>query len=237
MSIFFIAMIFALGPFIELGGMKIKAPMYFVYEYVPVLNLVRIPLRAMFIGLLALAILAAFGFERIRNIPGIGSKAFMLIPIFLLENVPFPFHTYAVNKFTEPPALYEDFFAERPESVLLNLPTSVIDKRYSDDIATPAREYVYMYWQTRYKNYVVNGTSYDPVHGIVHHNLLQHARDEAGMRLLTDSLQIDFIAFHKTLMAPWEDSILLSQMRQMNVLDHVTEDGEVAIFAVRKEIH
>lgn len=149
-----IGFVCTLGPTIKLFDRElIKGPYIILYHIIPGIQGLRTPGRWYVVFILGLAVLAGFGFQRLRS--RFHKKAYIwlsVIPLLVvLEyiNIPLPLYCY-VNK--EPANVYQ-WLAEQPEdTVIIELPMP----KNTTAFFSEAR---YMYWSLWHRKKMVNGYS------------------------------------------------------------------------------
>lgn len=120
----------ALGPELMLTHSLepgIPAPLYPAYHWLPLAPYLRVPVRAYFIVLLAVSILAAMTLEELRARLAkplwAGAMLALFFGVHFVENVPFPFTAYKLERRLTAPAEYAAYLAGRPNALVLDLPT------------------------------------------------------------------------------------------------------------------
>lgn len=131
-----IGFVLSWGPVLKLpvtlpGGIQeIPSLLYPFYEMFPIFKFHRVPVRAYFLVLLALTVLAGmtveFGFTRIRSLRLQYLAFAILVCVHLVENVPVPFTAYyRLGALMPIPPEYERFASKvSPDAVFLDLPSN-----------------------------------------------------------------------------------------------------------------
>jgi hypothetical protein len=231
----------ALGPQITVAGQSVPMPMYAVYELIPPAHVFRIPGRAFSLSVLAVAVLAAKGLERLLE-RGAGTSprrtlaaGALVAALVVVENVPFPMRSFEAAAYVKPPADYLRFFAAQPGAVILNLPSGI---GYglagsADDLYVFNRELIYVNWQTYHGQSIVNGVNgYIPRSRIAVQKLIARLPGEMAIGSLA-RMGVDFITFNKGLLLPGE-AALLPRLRQAATLETVVDSESTVIFRVRR---
>lgn len=205
-----VSFIIALGPSITWGGVEYTMPMGWLYAASDTGAFLRHPVRMFFIVSLALSVFAGAGvvwLSRVSRLPMV--LVFLVVSVvFVLENVPFPLETYGSSTFT---TVEEDVYPSiekgNEPQVLLELPSSLDFDSY--DLGKPinqfTREYIYMYWQSKHWQHILNGgVAFFPPERIRNAEwIAQQKLDE-----LIDSNSIDYIIYHPQMLLKGETDIL-----------------------------
>jgi len=241
LALFAVGFVLALGPLITVRGVMIPMPLYVFYEFVPGFHVFRIPGRAFALALLALAICAAKGLERlVERFGGAtgwrpAAAAIVAGALVVVENVPFPMRSFEAAAYVEPPPDYRRFFAAQRGAVVLNLPSGI---GYglagsADDLYVFNRELIYMNWQTYTGQSIVNGVNgYIPRSRIAVQKLIARLPSEESVAGLA-RLGVGFVAFNKGLLLPG-DAALLPGLQRARALEPVLDSDTTAIFRVRR---
>jgi hypothetical protein len=153
------ALLFSLGTQIEVPGGVVQSPLVYFFAYVPLASYLRVGLRAFSLVLLALSILAGFGWLRLSMWIGRRNAALprILLPLACLliaaENISWPVNAFELKPYPTVPAGYLDFFEDKPDAVILDLPsTSNRWPFYIDEI-------IYVLWQTKHHRSILGGVN------------------------------------------------------------------------------
>lgn len=163
LSIALLGLIFALGGIVKIGDRAFVSPLELFYRYFPLGTYLRVGLRSYALCVLAVSMLAMIGLGRIwdflskyrRWMPG---AAFLVSLIYVLaENISWPLNRLEVYPYPEIPAGYAEYFQDKPDALILDLPSlSAGWPGYMDEIR-------YVLWQTRHKRNTISGvTGYYP---------------------------------------------------------------------------
>lgn len=205
-------LVLSFGPFLSIGHRLLPGPMLPAYRWLDLAGVLRVPCRAFSLSVLAVALAAAIGLERVGASPALKAGLrrrlvyVLLTAAILLENVPVPLKSFAGARFARPEPLVLDFFAGQRGLVLLDLPSRPGGALYRDsqDLFEWNRELIYMNRQTYHRQHIVNG-----VHGYFPRSRLQAQRlidalpapdAFAGLR----ALGVDYVVYHRALEFPWE---------------------------------
>ena len=167
-----VGLLFSLGSTIDVGGIQITSPLFLFYRYVPLAQYLRVAHRGYSIFLLAMGILAGLGWERLaerlrkRNntLPRVGLVfAFVFVAA---ENISWPLNIYETMKYPAIPQGYVEFFRDKPDALILDLPSNSTSwPDYIDEV-------IYVIWQTKHERNILGGVSgyYPPSRIETQHN-------------------------------------------------------------------
>lgn len=123
-------LLLALGPEVMITHSVepgVPSLLYPAYHWLPLAPYLRVPVRAYFLVLLALSILAAVTLEALQarqSRPRMAAVVLMLFfGIHFVENVPFPFNAYKLERRLSAPPEYAAYLAGRPDALVVDLPT------------------------------------------------------------------------------------------------------------------
>ncbi len=240
-ALFLTGLVLALGPANIVDGQVVRMPAYALYEYVPGFHMFRIPGRAFALALLAIAIFAAHGAgalaERFATDERRGARvaALLLGLLLVIENVPVPMRSFEAAALVRPPPDYASFFADKDDTVVLNLPSGI---GYglggsANDLNVFNRELIYINWQTYHGQNIVNG-----VNGYIPHARMRWQRSISRLpsRAAVDEIVaggIDFVVFNRELVLPGEAHLLDALRGHPDVLALVHESDTTAVFEVK----
>jgi hypothetical protein len=79
----------------------------------------------------------------------------------LIENIPYKFQYFDSKKYLSVPDILLTFTQSIPKNnILLIAPTSkMTEKKLNINLGEVNREYIYMYWQTKLKKTMINGSN------------------------------------------------------------------------------
>lgn len=206
-------------------------PPFGVWQWIywmPGLSFIRVPSRFMLLGMLALAVLAASGFERIFTRRRAGAAA--LCTVLLCAEFAMPID---VRPYTITPAAIDTWLASRPKpfsAVEIPIPRSSLD-------ALVARSHmVYMLHSMEHFQPIVQGYSGIEPPGFREriHKLMLFP-DEAGAALLSD-LGVDYAVVHNDYFAPELREYAaagFARLVRAGWLELVFEEGPGRVYAIR----
>jgi hypothetical protein len=206
------ALVLSLGPLIFVGGHMVPNLTYPAYRWLHAALFFRVPCRAFSFAVLAVALAAALGLERLGAHPRLGTPAkhaalaAVAIAAVLAENVPWPLKSFAGSALARPEPLVGQYFAGKRGHVLLDLPSRPGGALFRDsqDLFEWNRELVYMNRQTYHLQSIVNGVhGYFPRTRLHVQKLIERLPAPealAGLR----ALGVDHIVYHRALELPWE---------------------------------
>jgi hypothetical protein len=239
LALFGVGFVIALGPLVSVGGVMVPMPLYALYELIPAAHVFRIPGRAFALSVLAVAVLAARGLERLLARAGAtrgrtAAAVLLASAVVVVENVPFPMRSFEAAAWVEPPADYLRFFSAQPGAVILNVPSGI---GYglagsADDLYVFNRELVYMNWQAYHGQSIVNGVNgYIPRSRIAVQRLIARLPSDLAVAGLA-RLGVGYIAFNKGLVLPGE-AALLPRLRRASTLEAVLDAESTVVFRIR----
>jgi hypothetical protein len=122
--------VLALGPDVAEGATALApAPLHYFYQWIPALDYLRVPVRAYFLVVIAVSVLAGVTLQfLLGKSPKSGASALLLVLFFgvqIVENVPFPLRPVKLGPHLEAPAEYMAFFADKHDKLILDLPTGL----------------------------------------------------------------------------------------------------------------
>jgi len=149
--------VFALGGTVMIGDRELVSPVQLLYEYVPLGTYLRVGLRSYTMFVLAMSVLASLGLQRIQQFlakygRGLPVGLFFILLLFVLaENVSWPVNRFETVPYPEVPDGYVEFFQDKPEALILDLPSSSGSwPGYKDEI-------MYVLWQTQHERNILGG--------------------------------------------------------------------------------
>ena len=231
------ALIVSFGPMIFAGPWMWPNLTYPAYRWLDAAGALRVPCRAFSFSVLAVALAAALGLERVaatdflRSPRRRGLACALAAVVVLLENVPWPLKAFAAADLARPEPLVSRYFADKRGHVLLDLPSRPGGALYrdGDDLFEWNRELIYMNRQTYHRQHVVNGVhGYFPRTRVEAQRLidaLPAAEAFAGLR----ALGVDHIVYHRALELPWERG-LYRKLAGSGALVALAVSPEVTIF-------
>ncbi len=231
------ALFIALGPTIVIGDILVPTPMYVVHKYVPGADFLRLPLRAFFVTLLVLGILAARGLEVVieRVGPRVRWKAAVVsmtaLSLFLVENLPWPLRVHELGPHLEAPQAYLEFFADSDDAVILDLPSdtgaSVLGS--GDGLYPYNREILYMNWQTQHRQNILGGVNgYLPLTRVHVQTLASALPDKKAIRDLVTQFDLQYLVVHKKIVFEHERA-QIERIRNSPCLEKLLDTSEITI--------
>jgi hypothetical protein len=155
-----VSLLFTLGTTVEIAGRTWQTPLVLFYKYFPLSQYLRVGLRAYTPVLLVLSVLAAFGWARVSTVvaahTGRGVRILSLaavIGVIAAENITWPVNSFELLPYPRIPAGYAEYFADKPDVVILDLPSrSTSWPFYTDDV-------IYALWQTKHQRHILGGVN------------------------------------------------------------------------------
>ncbi len=154
-----LGLLFALGTMVTIGDRTLTSPLAVFYRMIPLAGFLRVGSRSYSLVLLGLTLLAGAGLARLlgslrrrsRRLPDL--LVALCIAVVALENLSWPVNEYEVIPYPSIPLGYIEFFEDKPQAVILDLPArSTTWPGYIDEI-------VYVLWQTQHRRTIVGGVS------------------------------------------------------------------------------
>lgn len=233
-----ISFFIAFGPYITYNGQTITMPMGWLYEHTDLGAFIRHPARMFFITMLMLGLFAGYGIKVIAKYTKLPAVAVLMVSlsVYVVENVPFPFEKYQSAPYLVDGNPYPEVVAADSLSVVLELP-STLDFT-NDDLGKPfnqfSREYIYMYWQSKHKQYCLNGAvAFFPPERLHNAMLTQNITEDNALEELIRRNGIDYIVYHPELELPNEVSYL-TFLQKSPQLKLITDKNVFKVFEVKK---
>jgi hypothetical protein len=144
-------LLLSLGPFIHVGGLNFYVPTpWILLRYMPIVGAARMPTRLAAVGMLGVALLAAFAVRELRvRVRHPGILVASLTALLLFELLPSPRTIYDAAV----PNIYRIVAADPRPVVLLNLPFGFRDGMSSHGNSTSAAQY----FQTVHEKPILGG--------------------------------------------------------------------------------
>ncbi|MCO5249558.1 MAG: glycosyltransferase family 39 protein [Chitinophagales bacterium] len=147
-------LLIALGPDLYF----VKNPVYILMHYFSLDQFMRTPVRAYIVILLILILLS------VEILPSLLKKSpylfLLLLGLYLVENVPYRLQYFESSRYTQAPEKLMTFTNSlKDDEVLWIQPSKLYDIKepVGAGLGQVNREYIYMYWQTKFKKNMVNG--------------------------------------------------------------------------------
>jgi len=138
--------ILAIGPVFMFNMKEVfRSPLYIFYEWIPILNFLRVGARAHFIFLFALSIGAALGAEKFSGKFNRSTMIFLsIIVLHFFENTPFPMQSFDASYTENIPEVYSFIKVKDPNALILELPSSMtVDyPNWNDEIFNDPKNFV-----------------------------------------------------------------------------------------------
>ncbi len=209
---FAVSLLVSFGPFIEIGGTLIPGAAWPAYRWLDASGLLRVPSRAFAFALLAAALAAGAGLERMGSARAFQgrwrrSALFVLACLALLaENVPMPLKSFAGARLATPERVVRDFFEGKQGLVILDLPSRPGGALYGDsgDLFEWNRELIYMNRQTYHHQNILNGVhGYFPASRLRMQELINALPSSEALTALRGA-GVQYFVYHHALELPWE---------------------------------
>lgn len=233
-----LGMIVAAGPLLIFGEQVVPGALYPLYQSTALGEFLLFPSRFFFLVLLALAILAGSGFDRMTQLfkraPSLRYLVgFLLVGGALLENVPYPLPGVVYRSL--PPYGYEDTIMSAKSGAVLHLPSSLGVRDSYEAIRSfqLGREAIYMNWQTATGELTPNGIFQPPTFNRIElDRLIGELPSEGSIENLEQEFLVRQIVFHKELALNASEAGLLEQLYNARSLRIVSDTPTFSIFEV-----
>lgn len=233
-----VSLIIAVGAKLDIGNTSISMPMGWLYGDSDAGAFLRHPVRMFFIASMVLSILAGAGLLWLSKQTKLPLVVLLLVAavFFVLENVPFPLEKYESAPYIRSERLYSEISIDEQPKVLLELPSSLDFESF--DLGKPinqfTREYIYMYWQTKHKQHVLNGgVAFFPPERIRNAKLISGLPNDDALRTLIQLNQLDYIIYHPE-MELKHDNPILDYLQGSVLLKELSTTKGYHIFEVAK---
>lgn len=219
--------VLAIGPWLVLGPENaVPSLMYPFYEFFGFDGILRIPVRAFFIALIAMTVLLAYGLDflqsRFRRFP----VWLLLAVLVFLENIPMKKTLYDHDSILHPDLEFVELMAEGNDEVLLSLPLTYFT--YNGD----RREYIHMYWQSFHRQHLVNGMlAFIPLDRKQDMEQL-HEFNRNNLEGIIRKYGITKVAYHKDLIVQDDPKGLLDSLSGVPFLTRLNETARTVTFDV-----
>lgn len=233
----FVSFVVALGPSITISGVEYTMPMGWLYAASDTGAFLRHPVRMFFITSIVLAVFAGGGLLWLAKRTRLAIPIVTVIAsiLFIVENVPFPFETYGSSGFIVEGTMYPEIEKGDEPKVLLELPSSLDFS--NSDLGKPTnqftREYIYMYWQSKHGQHILNGgVAFFPPQRMKNAQLIADMRSATDLDVLINDNGIDNIVYHPELLLP-SDKDLLPLLRSSQRLKLISNEKGYWLFEVQ----
>jgi hypothetical protein len=231
-----LSFVIALGPSITINGQIVTMPMGWLYQVTDLGAFIRHSARMFFITSLMLGLFAGYGIIAIAARTRVPALLILLLAggIFILENIPFPFEKYESRQYIVDGNPYTEIVKSDSLVVVLELPSSL--NFDNDDLGKPfnqfSREYIYMYWQSKHKQYSLNGAvAFFPPKRLANAKLTEKLPDAEALREVVFANGVNYLVYHIGLELPDEVSTL-DLLNNCDYLERVTSTDSYQIFKV-----
>lgn len=231
------AILVSFGLKLSVGGFTATMPLYWLYKFDAVKTFYRIPGRTFVVAAFGLSILFSFGLVFLKQkLSYYKPVYFLLLAIFIVENIPFPFPIERNGDALIPPKGYVDFYEKQKLKVVAELPSSLFTNRfqYTNGISEFSREYRYMYWQTIHKNNSVNGSgSFFPNFRMHNSDLMANITQGKNLEKLIAFNHLDYITFHKKFVFAEEEKGVGAFLAGSLLLQKQLENDEIIVYSIK----
>lgn len=149
--------ILGIGPVINFANQSFLSPLYeWIISPLGIDKFLRTPVRAYTFILIIVILTALYAIDKIKRYKYF--SFFFILGIFL-ENIPYKFQYFESKKYLQvPEEVLQTAQKTKQEEVLLILPsTRFTERKLNPQMDENTREYIYMYWQTKFKKDMLNG--------------------------------------------------------------------------------
>ncbi|MFP4475987.1 MAG: hypothetical protein ACLFOY_10555 [Desulfatibacillaceae bacterium] len=220
---------------IVLSGFTVPSFLEVAYSLLPFLEFLRVPLRAHFLSLVGICVLAALCLDPLLARMGRRASASALfalvLAVHLVENVPVPPASYA---YYPAPRAMVDFFSGMRGKIVLHMPSYHINEVEGDhnDLFYYNREFVYMNWQCRHRQHVLNGVNgYIPVSRMAIQNAIERLPSPEAF-LAMGRERPDYVVYHENMELPADRANVARLFRLSSHLEPVLEKDGMTIYKV-----
>lgn len=235
--LFISTLLFALGPFIMVGDLKVWMPLHALYQFEAVERFFRIPGRIFVLANFAMAVICAHGYARLEDRWQFYNTILVtaVLVIFLLENIAVKQHTVDHRKALVMPTAYDHITDDGTTSQVMNLPSSIfVDGGYVNGISEFTREYRYQYWQTKHHQDIINGSaSYFPKVRMENNELMNDITLNGNLETAIAKNELDYIVYHHKLNLREKEEAIWDFLRSTEMLEMVHNDDQAALFKVK----
>lgn len=230
-------MIVSLGPEAEIFGRVVPLPMNPLYSYLGFESLLRTPVRAYFICLIAMLLLAGRALDLLQK----RKESFKwLIPLFcfafFIENIPMPFAKYDSGRYVELQQESLSYLKSKESTgIMVYLPSSLFtdEQELEGRMNEFGREQLYAYWQTQHGMNSLNGSAGFFPEGRVRSGELLTNLSSSNIGKLIDEFAVSSFVFHPNLIYRDTEQLQLAMLRDHPRLRLAFEGTEVLIFELR----
>lgn len=230
-----IGFVMAIGPAIHIGGVRLPMPMSILYEHFGLDGAIRNPVRLWYLVLIGLIGLTLPAIDKLLERPKGIWILVLLASIYVLENVPFAAPKYNATAYIYPDKGYLDLLADDNDGVVLELPSRVYTRgEWPRGLNEFSREYIYMLWQTKHNQNIVNGCNgFLPTTRLVVNDMLCRMVDDNTLTPLTRLYGINIVVFHKNLTLLEDDKRIEPYLRNHEGLKMELETPNTIIYRIK----
>lgn len=230
-----IGFILAIGPAIHINGQRIPMPMELLYKYTGLDGAIRNPVRLWYLVLIGMVGLTLPVIDKLLDKPRGLPVLLLVCMVYVVENVPFKAPKYDASGYVYPDKEYMDALTKEEGIVLLELPSAVYTRgEWPRGLNEFSREYIYMFWQTKHNQNLVNGCNgFLPVTRLVVDDLLCRMVDDNTLSSLCNLHGINRVVFHKNLTLQEDDPRIQSYLGQHTGLELISETPNTIIYRVK----
>jgi hypothetical protein len=234
----FSGLFLSFGPLIKVSNVVFPNFLYPLYQNIELMSYVRIPSRFFLLYQLGLFLFAGKFFEFLLIKKGKLDLPKIIVPFLfffiVLENIPFSFLKF--KNFMNPPKSYGEFFKDKKDSIVLNLPSNLGLYFFgeNENFFSYSRESIYMNWQTYLENNIVNGThGYIPKTRLNLQTMINKIHQEKEVDRLKKNFNVNYIVFFKKMILSESESLILEKSLKPNSKMTLSfENDELAIFNI-----
>ncbi len=230
-----IGFIMAIGPAIHIAGFRLPMPMELLYKYTGLDAAIRNPVRLWYLVLMGMIGLTLPVIDGLLDKPKGLFIVIALLGFYVLENVPFGAPKYDASAYVYPDSGYMDALTINDNLVVLELPSAVYTRgEWPRGLNEFSREYIYMFWQTKYNKHLVNGCNgFLPVTRLVVDDMICRMVDDNTLAALCNQFEVNRVVFHKNLALQDDDTRLQSYLVQHSALELLFETPNTIIYSVK----
>lgn len=230
-----IGFILAIGPAIHINGQRIPMPMELLYKYTGLDGAIRNPVRLWYLVLIGMVGLTLPVVDKLLARPVGVLVLVVLSSIYVLENVPFNAPKYDASGYVYPDSGYLEALTVDEKLVVLELPSAVYTRgEWPRGLNEFSREYIYMFWQTKYNQNLINGCNgFLPVSRLRVDDMLCRMVDDNTLSVLCNQYGINRVVFHKNLTLQEDDPRIQSYLGQHKGLELISETPNTIIYQVK----
>ncbi len=230
-----VGFVMAIGPAIHIAGVRIPMPMEILYKYAGLDGTIRNPVRLWYLVLIGLIGLTLPAIDKLLEKPKGAWILLLLAGVYVLENVPFAAPKYDATGYIYPDKGYLETLSAGNESVVLELPSAVYTRgEWPRGLNEFSREYVYLVWQGKHGQNIVNGCNgFLPTSRLVVNDMICRMVDDDTLLPLCKLYNVSVVVFHKNLTLPDDDVRIAAYLEQHMGLDFESETPNTIIYRVK----